>query len=658
MAAVSDTSRPRGTAWRIAIAILVLALLVRLVYLYHISASPTFFTPIIDSCAYHNAAKSLAEDGIMDPTFFWQSFLYPLFLSAVYLPSGSSVVCAKHVQVILGSIVCALVYLLGQKLFDRRTGILAGLVTALYGPLVFLESELLATGWAAFWSVALIWLFQSVVEQGKRRAFFLLGMCGALSVLTRVTFLPFFAAACVWLILSLRRSGMATRPIVAGQALLLGGFLFVAVPSAVQCYRVTGGFNPLPASGPVNLYMGNNPDRTSMMAIRPGADWAELFHIARGGRASATTAEQNRYFMRRFLSYATEQPGRFAVGLLRKAGQFFSSREIPSNTDPYLARRYSWLLSALLWRARGFGFPFGVLLPLSLLGLAVCRRRVPKHIVVLFVFYSGSVVLVFVTGRYRAPLVPILAILASCGVWHLIDQAAARRWRRVTLLLLAAGLVAVLSSVDGPFGAERVNYEAEMYRMLALEYAGHGKMDQALTALRHSLDLEPLNGDAHDALGDVLAREKDFAGARKHYAKALEIDPQRYLGHLKLGNALLDLKEFDLAIEHFRAALQASPRSGPVHHNLGAAFRAKGDHAEAVRHFRKAIEMDPALPAPYYGLANSLLALGEPGEAIQCFEKALRMALAGENQALAAAIRRQLAACKAGEARTPDVQDR
>ena len=61
-------------------------------------------------------------------------------------------------QACLGAVTCGLTVLLGCRLFDRSTGLLAGLMTAFYGPLIFFESELLGSGWAAFWAVSLLLL--------------------------------------------------------------------------------------------------------------------------------------------------------------------------------------------------------------------------------------------------------------------------------------------------------------------------------------------------------------------------------------------------------------------------------------------------------------------------------------------------------------------
>ena len=130
-----DTKDRTKRGFLIACLVFSFALTTRLVYLYESSANPSFQTPIVDSKTYDETARAFAENQMLGSNFFWQSFFYPFFLSMVYFFSDSSIVSAKVIQVLLGALTCALTYRLGEKIFDRRTGIIAGFITAFYGPM-------------------------------------------------------------------------------------------------------------------------------------------------------------------------------------------------------------------------------------------------------------------------------------------------------------------------------------------------------------------------------------------------------------------------------------------------------------------------------------------------------------------------------------------
>lgn len=65
----------------------------------------------------------------------------------MYTFTGPSVLVIKALQALLGSITCVLTAGLGRRVVGPRAGLWAGLMAALYGPLIFYEAaELLAAG--------------------------------------------------------------------------------------------------------------------------------------------------------------------------------------------------------------------------------------------------------------------------------------------------------------------------------------------------------------------------------------------------------------------------------------------------------------------------------------------------------------------------------
>jgi len=562
MARTSNSSNrlDKKNLW-IAVGIFSLALVVRLLYLYEVSKSPTFLTPIVDSATYDRLARSLAVRNEMEHTFFWQPFFYPFFLSRVYFFSGASIICAKLVQILLGSALCVLVYRLGHDVFDRRTGILAAVITALYGPLIFFESKLLATGWSSIWSVVLILLFLKAGEKKRLWIYFALGICSGLSIITRPTFLPFLAAASVWLLFTLRRASMQWAMIAVRKALVLMGALCILAPVALIRLHVTGHFGLLPESGPINLYVGNNPETSKTMTLRPGSGWKNLTRLPhRHGAKDQHQAEQ--FFMRRFWNYVATQPLHYLKGLAHKTLQFISSRELPRNTDIYTFRKYSLLFSAMTWKLHGFGFPFGILLPLTLLGFIRYWSRIPLPIVLFLILYPLAVILVFVAARYRAPVIPVMTILAAAGFWGVIETIKMRRWLQAAAMAAIIAAVALLSSLPGPFVMETYNYEAEMYYRLGFIDRRQGRTEEAILNLSEALRLNPRYSAAHKTLGHVLYNQGKPEEAIEHFKKTLEINPELNSVHYYWGTALLDIGKVDQAIEHLSEALYHAEASG------------------------------------------------------------------------------------------------
>ncbi len=553
----SSAGARAGLFGRAALFIFALALVVRIVYLVEFSKSPTFHVPIIDSASYDQHARILVEQGTFSPRFFWQGFFYPFYLAVVYFLTGGSMLWARLVQIALGSLLCVLVYRLGAKLFDTRTGIVAGAIAALYGPLVHYDAEILDAGFSALWAVALVLLVLRARDAKGIWAAALVGLVGGLSVVTRGTFLPYVAAAAVWLVFVWRARRVPSARIMARAGLVLAGFLVVTLPVATLCHRETGDFNFLSQAGAINLYIGNNPERDKTIMIRPGAEWRELTRLPEV-KGSASDSEDRATFMRLFLDYVKSRPGDFAKGLAHKTVEFVSSRELPRNEDMYVAREYSRLLSLLTWKAGAFGFPFGLLLPLALVGIVRHARRIPAPVYGFLLLYSAAIVGVFVSGRYRIPVAALLPVPAAAGALYFVDLARGRAWPRAALIVIAVCAIAAGASVAGPFAVERFNYEAEMHTIVGFELMKQNRGREALAELSEALRLEPENVDAHKYIGLLMSGRRRHAEAEAHLRKALEGDPDSYFIKYYLGGTLLNLGKRDEALRYLREAREGA----------------------------------------------------------------------------------------------------
>jgi 4-amino-4-deoxy-L-arabinose transferase-like glycosyltransferase len=560
---------PRGRFDRPELLIVALALLVRLVYLVEIAKSPTFHVPIIDSATYDQHARLLVAKGIFYERFFWQGFLYPFYLAVVYFLTHGSTLAARLIQIVLGSLVCAGVFRIGSRIFDRRTGIVAGVIAALYGPLVYYDAELLDTTFSAVWAVALLLILLGARgSKGPWRALFF-GVCGGLAVITRATFLPFVLAAFAWLVAVRLRAGPPRLRGAATAGLILAGFLAVTMPVGELCRRATGDFNFLSESGPINLYIGNNPERSKTIMIRPGSEWRELTRMPMV-HGSASDSQDRGVFLRLFLDYVKRDPVNFLEGLNEKTVEFLSSRELPRNEDLYIARRYSSLFSVLTWKAGTFGFPFGLLLPFALVGLWRGGRRVPVPVYGFLLLYPAAVIAVFVSGRYRIPVVPVLAVPAAAGALLLVDAIRDGRRLAAAAVACAVAALAAASSVAGPFVVERYNYEAEMHTIVGFELMKQHRMDAALAELTEALRLDPERGEAQKYIGLVLSEERRWAEAAAHLRLALERDPDSYLIRYYLGVTLLNLGKRQEALPLLERARRdaAAAKEGQLVHEI------------------------------------------------------------------------------------------
>ena len=632
------------TDWRILIAVFLLALAVRGVYLWQSARqNPTFYVPVVDAETYHTMAcallgrvtsdSSYALQREVDAThagFFWQPFFYPFFLSVVYFFAGPSILTAKIVQMAIGGATCSLTYLLGRVVFSRKVGVVAAVIVAFYGPLIFLEGELLGEGLAAFWSLVLILLFLRLRGARSYWTPLAIGFFGAVAVLTRPTFLPFLIAASIWAAWVLYRAGGRGK-LLPALCNGLAGFIIVAFPVAWLNYSRTGNFAILPSSGGINFYIGNNPDVSKTLTIRPGWAWEQLTTWPEREGVQGD-AKQQAFFYGQVRKYAMEHPLSFVGGIATKAVRFISGREIPRNYDVYVFGRWSSLLAAMVWKAGPFGFPFGLLLPLVVAGVVCSWRRIPVVLVLFILIYSLGVIMVFVTGRYRVPVIPPMSVIAAAGAVGLVDLLRCARWRRLALTVACLAVTVAAGTVPGPFPEEQGYYEAELYFDLGVV---HRRMSppryaKAEEYLRKAVEIKGDYVDAYNELGNMRALQGDLAGAYDNYLRAVTLDPTHAKAIHNVGLMALKLGRNDEAIERFGTVLALNPRLATTHFFLGQALIKTGDCPAAVEHLQKALELlDPATDGQHIlqahlSLAEALSKIGRHPQAVEQYRMAMK----------------------------------
>ncbi len=609
--------------WWIALAIFTLAVAIRFIYLYDLKDNPTFNVPIVDSYGYHTTANSLVQGHGMGEKFFWQQFFYPFYLSVVYLLTGSSILYARILQALLGGLTCLLTYRLGSRIFNRKTGVIAGVITATYGPLIFFEAELLVTGWAAFWSVLLLLTLLKTAETKSLRLCLLFGICGALSTITRSNFFPFFFCACLWLAVIFYRF-LDWRGLLAPLAAISAGFILIAWPVASQAYRVTRSFTIFPASAAFNLYIGNHPDFEAGN-VRPGFKWDRTLKEPEQHNIFEPD-DKKRYFYKKTLNFVLTQPLGFLKGLFYKTAQFASSREIPGHVvDIYVSRKWAPSMRLLVWKIWGFGFPFGLLLPLTILGIIYHRQKVPLPIVLFLLLYSASIILVHMEARYRVAMVPIMAIPASAACLKIVDIIRMRQWRTLAITLLCIAAVMLLCSLPGPFSVEKNNYEAELYYNIGQTLQQQGDINQALPYFTKAIELRDDYIEAHNNMGAALLRLQKTDEAQAHFNKAIQYEPDYYAAHANLATILAMKGEFRQAIEHFTDALRVVPNDAHVHNYLANALSLAGRLSEAVEHYNESLRLIPNNPSAHYNLAVTLEKTGDLDSAAGHYREVLKM---------------------------------
>lgn len=165
--------------------------------------------------------------------------LYPTFLAAAILLAGEDLQGVVLVQHLLGVATCLLTFALGHQVFNRATGLLAALLTAISGPALIGEHTIMAE---VIFTPLLLAHLVVLVAGVRRRSASLTGAAGlilGLAILSRPVGLTWVAALPLALALATR----SVRATVSISLVTVSTMALVLVPWMWRNLQVHGSFS-------------------------------------------------------------------------------------------------------------------------------------------------------------------------------------------------------------------------------------------------------------------------------------------------------------------------------------------------------------------------------------------------------------------------------
>ena len=605
-------------------AIFATALLVRLVHVWQLGASPFGDLLLGDSAGYDRWARELAAGDWLGSEVFYQAPLYPYLLGVVHAALGSDVTLVRVCQAALGSASAVLLAAAGGRFLSPRVGIVAGAALALYAPAIFVDATLQKSVVDVFLLTGLLWMLSRTLDGAPpaRRWVGVGAILGALC-LTRENALILVAALGAWLWLGRRER----RDWLRQAALMAAGVAIVLVPVALRNGAVGGEWHLTTSQFGPNFYIGNSADADG--AYRPlrygrgdaafERDDATALAEAAVGR-DLTPAGVSRYWVGQAFDDIAAAPGRWLQLLVRKTALTFNAVEVIDTESQYAHAEHSVPLAATGWFTH-----FGLLVPLAVVGIAVTwpqrRRLLPLYL--MLGLYAASVIAFYVFARYRYPLAPLLVLFAAAGGEHLVRVA--RRTAAVAHAPLVAGIVlACIVGANWPL-LSKDHMRAASYNNLATAYRERGDLERAIGLYETALTLDADYAQAHSNIGSALAASGETDRAIEHYRQAIAADPATGDLRYNFGNALLAANLYAEAAEQFRFAVDAWPEDAEAYNNLGIALASGTRMAEAAEAFREAVRLDPTGVRAHRNLGIALEELGDADGARRHYAEAERL---------------------------------
>ena len=559
----------------------------------------------LDTTAYVELAKRVvAGDVALGPGLYYVSPLYIYFLALIYAVT-KSFTAARIVQAALGTLAVALIFFTARAWFGRRAGWAAAVLAGSCGVFAYYEALILQSSLDVFLTACALWLLTLALKRDERRWPFLAGVAFGIASLNRPNMIV--PAVVIVLVLIVRRQ-------IRIAAILFAGLVIALAPVTIRNIAVAHQFAFVSSHGGINFYIGNGEGATGYFHSVPGMpstveglafDARRVAERAAGRRLS--DADVSSYYSDLAWTWIRGHPIAWLRLIVWKSYALLNTAHI---STPFSYPFYAYDTGSLLKLL--FIGPW-LIVPLGILGLV----RRPPHIVWLsFVpAYAASVVIFFVTERYKLPLFVALAIAAGVAADELFARPRAKSM--IVLVLLFAAANWPLGLDDGRaeertrmaevlVGQEKFE-EAERWGRLALdtpfraraEYAigrallGSGRPKEASVYLRsaisHGIEVRLAGYD----LAVALQQSGDSKGAVRALSTVNPPPDADVAVWLQLARRAAELNAPDLAERFLRSAVAVAPDSAAAHHMLGIDLLVLQRPEEAAREFETTLRIQP-----------------------------------------------------------------
>lgn len=648
-----DAARPfswrdRSDLIRLGI-VLGVAFALRMVFFYFNQRNnPVFQFPIMDALYHSDWAKDILAGGTWasDDVYF-RGPLYPYLLAFLYKVSGDSIAFAVFVQHLMGTLSAGLAFLLAREYFSPRVSLIAGLVAALYWPLVYFEGDLLIVTTIIFLNAIVFLLFAIAARRPNVWLYAAAGFVLGLSTIARPSILIFYPAIPLFIFLTTkkRRKKAAAEGEAPAKAPpgWMRRFVFTAVAAAivitpviVRNWVVGHAIVPVAASGGVNFYIGNNPASDGSTAIVPGtrADWwggyEDAIAIAeRDEGHKLGLAGVSSYYFRRGLAFIRSQPGPAFRLELKKLRLFWAGPERANNKFIY----FFWHLAGMKY----VPLPgFWLVAPLGLLGAFLLwpRRRELSMLYLFVALYMVGVVAFFVNARFRLPVVPVLILFSAYGAVYLVDAFRKKSMRFAPALIVLA-LAAVIVNSDYLWVHQMRSYsDAISHYSLGNAYLKMGLDD---TAMEHFEKAEEINDKNPTPAYQLIARDVRYNLGKILWEKGLcsrAIEVLQKVGGTDdpgksaldyLGDCYLKRNEVQQAANAYNRLVQLDSSDPRGITGLARCYAMSGNLTEAKRMLEGIVDPSHSVyPPAQMALGEVQFAMGDIDAAIESFQNVSR----------------------------------
>ena len=545
---MSITKKQQNSIFSITI-ILGLALLIRIIYLYLYQQMPDWDLLTVDNYYHHNWAQTIMDGNIFGDTTYFRAPFYIYCLAFLYKLFGISLWVGRIFGVLIGISSVYFTYLIGTKIFDKKIGLTAAFIHAIYPIIIYFESELLLDPLFMLLLQISIYQFLIWVDTKSNTNGFLTGVFIGLASITRPTSLVIIP---LLIIFYLHRNGLKKY----GSLLLyMSGIFLIVGFTFFRNLSVANDPALIASQGGINFYIGNNEIADGLSAKLPeplGNNW-RINAIT--NKAELETGkdllpgEVSSFWFQQGLTWIINNPYNALKLYIKKILFYISNQETSNNRD----LKYFFNKHPLL---NIYTIPFGVLFIFFCVGLFISPKPVYFNyllILTIFLIYMSS--LFFYTSRFRLPLLPFFIIMASYGFWNIINHIKTKKYFIRNLIVI---IVSALLTFNVYPESKTENTTMSLTRKGLYEYYS-GNYDASIKIFHKALSQNGSSPEINLNLGASFLKMSKVDSAEYYFKQEIKYNPERHKAYINLSSIYFLQKDFPEAFKYAQEAVDLAP---------------------------------------------------------------------------------------------------
>jgi hypothetical protein len=369
-----------------------------------------------------------------EPTAHW-SYLYTLYLAAVYKLFGTYPLIARMIQaLIVGIFSTFFLWRIGSHLFGRTVGLVTAALNAVYIYFFYYAGGLITE---TSYITGILWVFDSAfrLADASRKAredrhgpswwgWLEFGLAIGVTVLLRQVFLLFLPFLFLWLWWNnwdrdpVRWKQILRWSAIKGLSVTTLVLILLILPFTIRNYRAFGTFVLLNTNAGFAFFWGNHPVHgTNFVPLLPPGEQG-YYELIPKELLPLNEAELDKALLKLGVQFIVDDPGRFLLLSVSRMEEYF---KFWPTSDSELISNISRVGS------------FGLSLPFILYGLwmALVKTRKSRteserwNIALLLIFaliYTSVHLFSWTLIRYRLPVDAVLIIFAGLGITTLLER--------------------------------------------------------------------------------------------------------------------------------------------------------------------------------------------------------------------------------------------